>query len=89
MLTLCHNYSSCYTAATLELSQPEIEEQKERFLAAATTELERFFKKEDFSRMKVVSILHIVILYACNINYMDRYLVFSLWKACLCANINH
>ncbi|KAL4338687.1 hypothetical protein HN51_048904 [Arachis hypogaea] len=45
---------SCYAAATLELSQPEIEDQKERVLAAATIELERFFKKEDFSRMKVI-----------------------------------
>lgn len=49
-------------AATLELSQPEIEQQKERILAAAATELERFFKKEDFSRMKVVSMTHSIIL---------------------------
>ncbi|MED6155508.1 hypothetical protein PIB30_006016 [Stylosanthes scabra] len=48
------NSKSCYTAATLELSQPEFEDQKERILAAATIELERFFKKEDFSRMKVI-----------------------------------
>ncbi|XP_061347276.1 DNA mismatch repair protein PMS1 isoform X2 [Gastrolobium bilobum] len=48
------NVKSCYTAATLELSQPEIEGQKERALAAAATELERIFKKEDFSRMKVI-----------------------------------
>ncbi|RDX85851.1 DNA mismatch repair protein PMS1, partial [Mucuna pruriens] len=46
--------NSRYTAATLELSQSEIGEQKERALAAAATELERFFKKEDFSRMKVI-----------------------------------
>ncbi|KAJ1435682.1 Ribosomal protein S5 domain 2-type fold, subgroup [Sesbania bispinosa] len=45
---------SHYMAATLELSQTEIEQQKERALAAAATELERFFKKEDFSRMKVI-----------------------------------
>ncbi|CAK8572806.1 unnamed protein product [Lathyrus sativus] len=45
---------SHYTAATLELSQPESEQQKESYLAAAATELERFFKKEDFSRMKVI-----------------------------------
>ncbi|KAK7277728.1 hypothetical protein RJT34_22743 [Clitoria ternatea] len=45
---------SLYSVATLELSQPEIREQKEQALAAAATELERFFKKEDFSRMKVI-----------------------------------
>ncbi|KAL2323640.1 hypothetical protein Fmac_028019 [Flemingia macrophylla] len=45
---------SRYSLATLELSQSEIEDQKERVLAAAVTELERFFKKEDFSRMKVI-----------------------------------
>jgi len=39
----------------LELSRSEIAEQKERALAAAATELERFFKKEDFSRMKVLT----------------------------------
>ncbi|KAK2649453.1 hypothetical protein Ddye_016942 [Dipteronia dyeriana] len=44
----------CYAAATLELSQPENEERKARALAAATTELERLFRKEDFSRMKVI-----------------------------------
>ncbi|KHN46574.1 Mismatch repair endonuclease PMS2 [Glycine soja] len=45
---------SHYSAATLEILQSEIGEQKERALAAAATELERFFKKEDFSRMKVI-----------------------------------
>ncbi|KAK9281440.1 hypothetical protein L1049_004342 [Liquidambar formosana] len=44
----------CFTAATLELSQLENEERKARALAAATTELERLFKKEDFGRMKVI-----------------------------------
>ncbi|KAK3194072.1 hypothetical protein Dsin_025382 [Dipteronia sinensis] len=44
----------CYAAATLELSQPENEERKARALAAATTELERLFRKEDFGRMKVI-----------------------------------
>ncbi|XP_022758013.1 DNA mismatch repair protein PMS1 isoform X2 [Durio zibethinus] len=44
----------CYTAATLGLSQPENEEKKTQALAAATTELEKLFKKEDFSRMKVI-----------------------------------
>ena len=48
------NSHRCYTAATLELSQPENEERKARALAAATTELERLFRKEDFGRMKVV-----------------------------------
>ncbi|KAL5791807.1 hypothetical protein ACOSP7_000401 [Xanthoceras sorbifolium] len=44
----------CYAAATLELSQPENEERKARALAAATTELERLFRKEDFSRIRVI-----------------------------------
>jgi len=39
----------------LELSQSQTGEEKERALAAAATELERFFKKEDFSRMKVLT----------------------------------
>nr|KJB49942.1 hypothetical protein B456_008G146300 [Gossypium raimondii] len=43
----------CYTAATLELSQPQNVEQKVQALDAATRELEKLFKKEDFSRMKV------------------------------------
>lgn len=43
-----------FVAATLELSQPENEERKARALAAATTELERLFRKEDFCRMKVI-----------------------------------
>ncbi|KDP28142.1 hypothetical protein JCGZ_13913 [Jatropha curcas] len=43
-----------YAAATLELSQPDNEERKARVLAAATTELERLFRKQDFGRMKVI-----------------------------------
>lgn len=43
-----------FTAATLELSQPVNEEWKAKTLAAATNELERLFKKEDFGRMKVI-----------------------------------
>ncbi|KAM7255013.1 hypothetical protein ACFE04_020254 [Oxalis oulophora] len=43
-----------YNAATLDLSQPENEERKQRALAAATSELERLFQKTDFSRMKVI-----------------------------------
>ncbi|XP_050238999.1 DNA mismatch repair protein PMS1 isoform X2 [Mercurialis annua] len=43
-----------YAAATLELSQPDNEERKARALAAATTELERLFRKQDFRRMKVI-----------------------------------
>ncbi|CAL5352312.1 unnamed protein product [Camellia sinensis] len=43
-----------FTAATLELSQMVNEELKTKALAAATNELERLFKKEDFSRMKVI-----------------------------------
>lgn len=43
-----------YAAATLELSQSENEEAKARELIDATNELERLFKKEDFTRMKVI-----------------------------------
>ncbi|ESW16287.1 hypothetical protein PHAVU_007G144100 [Phaseolus vulgaris] len=45
---------SHYSTATLELSQSQNGEEKERALAAAATELERLFKKEDFRRMKVI-----------------------------------
>lgn len=44
----------CFAAATLELSQPDDEERKARALAAATSELERLFRKEDFRRMQVL-----------------------------------
>ncbi|KAK1315829.1 DNA mismatch repair protein PMS1 [Acorus calamus] len=43
-----------YTSASLEISQPENDEGKANALAAAVTELERFFKIEDFRKMKVV-----------------------------------
>ncbi|TMW98551.1 hypothetical protein EJD97_003895 [Solanum chilense] len=43
-----------YAAATLELSGSENEEAKARALIDATNELERLFKKEDFTRMKVI-----------------------------------
>lgn len=43
-----------FNAATLELSQPQDEELKEKALAAATNELERLFRKEDFGKMKVI-----------------------------------
>ncbi|XP_057963527.1 DNA mismatch repair protein PMS1 isoform X2 [Malania oleifera] len=43
-----------YTAATLEISQLNNDEQKTNSLAAATNELERLFKKQDFGRMKVI-----------------------------------
>ncbi|XWS46673.1 hypothetical protein CRYUN_Cryun14cG0087900 [Craigia yunnanensis] len=46
----------CYTAVTLELSQPENQERKTQALAAVTTELEKLFKTEDFSRMKAYAI---------------------------------
>ncbi|KAG8663509.1 hypothetical protein MANES_01G217500v8 [Manihot esculenta] len=45
---------SVYAASTLELSQPDNEERKARAFAAATKELERLFKKQDFGRMKVI-----------------------------------
>ncbi|KAJ9543345.1 hypothetical protein OSB04_023052 [Centaurea solstitialis] len=44
----------CYAAATLELSQAVKEDAKARALSAATFELEKLFKKEDFGRMKVI-----------------------------------
>lgn len=47
----------CFAAATLELSQPDDEERKARALAAATSELERLFRKEDFRRMQVAIFL--------------------------------
>nr|XP_016464724.1 PREDICTED: DNA mismatch repair protein PMS1-like isoform X2 [Nicotiana tabacum] len=43
-----------YAAATLELTESENEEAKEKALIAATSELERLFKKEDFTKMKVI-----------------------------------
>ncbi|KAL2238976.1 UNVERIFIED_CONTAM: putative U6 snRNA-associated Sm-like protein LSm4 [Sesamum indicum] len=45
---------SGFAAASLELSQGVNEEGKARALAAATSELERLFKKEDFKQMKVI-----------------------------------
>nr|QHA10207.1 PMS1 [Allium cepa] len=48
------NIQRRYNAATLENSQPENDEGKSQALAAATRELERFFRKEDFGRMQVV-----------------------------------
>ncbi|KAK8509841.1 hypothetical protein V6N13_093685 [Hibiscus sabdariffa] len=44
----------CYADATLGLSQPENEERKIHALNAATAELEKLFKKEDFRQMKVI-----------------------------------
>ena len=43
-----------YAAATLDDSQPENDEAKAKALAAATSELDRLFRKEDFEKMKVV-----------------------------------
>ncbi|KAJ6840967.1 DNA mismatch repair protein PMS1 isoform X1 [Iris pallida] len=42
-----------YTAATID-SEPENDEEKAESLVAATNELERFFRKEDFGRMQAV-----------------------------------
>ncbi|KAI3682756.1 hypothetical protein L1987_82977 [Smallanthus sonchifolius] len=44
----------CYTDATLEISQVVKEDAKEEALSAATSELEKLFKKEYFGRMKVI-----------------------------------
>lgn len=52
---ICMPTNRCFAAATVELSQSENEERKARALAAATTELERLFRKQDFGRMKVVA----------------------------------
>ncbi|KAL8548629.1 hypothetical protein ACS0TY_007787 [Phlomoides rotata] len=43
-----------FAAASLELSQGVNEEGKAKALAAATSELERLFKKEDFKQIKVI-----------------------------------
>lgn len=43
-----------YAAATLKLSQPDNEDRKARALEAAARELDRLFRKKDFSRMKVI-----------------------------------
>lgn len=43
-----------FAAASLELSQGVNEEGKAKALAAATSELERLFRKEDFKQMKVI-----------------------------------
>ncbi|KAL0459661.1 UNVERIFIED_CONTAM: DNA mismatch repair protein PMS1 [Sesamum latifolium] len=48
------NLKGGFAAASLELSQGVNEEGKARALAAATSELERLFKKEDFKQMKVI-----------------------------------
>ncbi|KAL8214888.1 hypothetical protein R6Q57_004337 [Mikania cordata] len=43
-----------YADATLEISQVVKEDAKAKALSAATSELEKLFKKEDFGRMKVI-----------------------------------
>lgn len=48
-----------FAAASLELSQLENEEGKAKALAAATIELERLFKKDDFKQMKVSTVIHL------------------------------
>ncbi|KAL3827833.1 hypothetical protein ACJIZ3_016635 [Penstemon smallii] len=48
------NLERGFTAASLELSQLANEEGKAKALAAATNELERLFKKDDFKKMKVI-----------------------------------
>lgn len=63
-----------YTAATLEFSQPENEERKVKALAAATSELEKLFKKQDFGRMKVDHIFHIFIY----LFLIDTFFIFSM-----------
>jgi hypothetical protein len=71
----------------LELSQPEIEQQKERVLAAAATELERLFKKEDFSRMKVVRMIYIIFFQKLDVSAdwlstCQFQCYFSMWGKC-------
>lgn len=48
------NLQGGFAAASLELSQGVNEEGKAKALAAATSELERLFRKEDFKQMKVI-----------------------------------
>lgn len=48
------NLKGGFAAATLELSQFANEEGKAKALAAATRELDRLFKKEDFNHMKII-----------------------------------
>ncbi|XP_073054238.1 DNA mismatch repair protein PMS1 isoform X2 [Primulina eburnea] len=48
------NLKGGFAAATLDLSQFANEEGKAKALAAATRELERLFKKEDFNHMKII-----------------------------------
>ncbi|KAL8544380.1 hypothetical protein ACS0TY_004790 [Phlomoides rotata] len=48
------NLKGGFAAASLELSQGVNEEGKAKALAAATSELERLFKKEDFKQIKVI-----------------------------------
>ncbi|GAB2220772.1 hypothetical protein Droror1_Dr00008444, partial [Drosera rotundifolia] len=45
---------SCYSAASLEISHEGDAEWKARALAAATMELQRIFRKNDFRRMQVI-----------------------------------
>ncbi|RWR95291.1 DNA mismatch repair protein [Cinnamomum micranthum f. kanehirae] len=51
---ICGMPKMSYAAATLDDSQPENDEAKAKALAAATSELDRFFRKEDFGKMKVI-----------------------------------
>ncbi|XP_075524207.1 LOW QUALITY PROTEIN: DNA mismatch repair protein PMS1 [Primulina tabacum] len=48
------NLKGGFAAATLDLSQFANEEGKAKALAAATRELDRLFKKEDFNHMKII-----------------------------------
>lgn len=50
---ICISIIRGFAAASLELSQGVNEEEKAKALAAATSELERLFKKADFKQMKV------------------------------------
>lgn len=50
---ICLFISRGFDAASLELAEGVNEEGKAKALAAATSELERLFKKEDFKQMKV------------------------------------
>lgn len=76
----------CFAAATLEISQPDNEERKEKALAAATNELERIFNKTDFGRMKVVTWIYSV--YHCSQTstpiyaYNFAWTLLNWWWAC-------
>lgn len=60
-----------FAAATLEVSQQANEEWKAKALAAATNELERLFRKEDFGQMKVLCCFYLFVQVGPNLYYPE------------------